>query len=138
MSNMHSGNTLSRHPLGPYSHPLALSKRDGRTREARLMRDTRAALTAHVGGNPSVTQRLLIDRAVQLTIRVATMDRKFAETEVQTEHDSRTYLAWTGSLSRILRDLGLQAVDPDEHLTPAERHARWIASVSQPVKQNAA
>jgi hypothetical protein len=103
-----------------------------------LMRDTRAALTAHVGGNPSVTQRLLIDRAVQLTIRVATMDRKFAETEVQTEHDSRTYLAWTGSLSRILRDLGLQAVHPDEHLTPAERHARWIASVSQPVKQNAA
>jgi hypothetical protein len=134
-----SANTAVSTPLGPYSHPLALSKRDGRTREARLMRDTRAALTAHVGGNPSVTQRLLIDRAVQLTIRVATMDRKFAETEVQTEHDSRTYLAWTGSLSRILRDLGLQGVAPDEHLTPAERHRRWVASLPPlPAGQDAA
>jgi hypothetical protein len=73
------------------------------------MRDTRTALIAHVGGNPSVTQELRIDRAVQLIVRMAAMDRKFVETEVQTEHDSRTYLAWTGRLLRILRDLGLEA-----------------------------
>ena len=27
------------------------------------------------------------------------MDRKFAETGAQTDHDSRTYLAWSNSLS---------------------------------------
>ena len=73
------------------------------------MRETRAALVAHVGGNPSATQKATIERAVQLTLRVATMDRKFAETGEQTEHDSRTYLAWSGSLSRVLRDLGMKA-----------------------------
>jgi hypothetical protein len=40
--------------LGPYSRTAILSKLDGRTREARLMRGTRAALIAHVGGKPSV------------------------------------------------------------------------------------
>jgi len=73
------------------------------------MSETRAALVAHVGGNPSATQKAIIERAVQLTLRVATMDRKFAETGEQTEHDSRTYLAWNGSLSRVLRDLGMKA-----------------------------
>ncbi len=95
--------------MSPYSRPNALAKLDGRTREARLMRDTRAEMIAHVGGHPSATQRALIERAVQLSLRIAMMDRKFAEQGVQTEHDSRTYLAWSGSLSRALRDLGLKA-----------------------------
>ncbi len=72
------------------------------------MREVRSELTAHVGGAPSATQRVLIERAVQLTLRLAIMDTKFGETGVQTEHDSRTYLAWSGSLSRAMRDLGLK------------------------------
>ena len=115
------------HTIGPYSRPAALAKRDGRTREARLMRDTRAALTAHVGGTPSITQAMLIDRAVQLTIRIAAMDRKFAETEIQTDHDSRTYLAWTGSLSRLLRDLGMNAA-PQPVKTIAQHLAEKAAA----------
>lgn len=83
---------------------------DGRTKEGRLVRDTRAALVAHIGGSPSATQRALIERAVQLALRISAMDRKYADTGVQTEHDSRTYLAWSASLSRALRDLGMKAV----------------------------
>jgi hypothetical protein len=97
-------------PLGPYSRPGALAKMDGRTKEARLVRETRAALLAHVGAAPSATQRALIDRAVQLTLRVSVMDRKFAEDVTPTEHDTRTYLAWSNSLSRALRDLGMKGV----------------------------
>ena len=56
--------------VGPYSKPATLAKLDGRTREARLMRDTRAALTRHVGGSPSATQRMLVERAATLSLHV--------------------------------------------------------------------
>ena len=94
-------------PLGPYSRPTVLAKRDQRTREARLLREARAELTAHVGGNPSATQRALIDQAAQLRLRLACMDRKFAESGTFTEHDSRTYLAWSNSYTRTLLRLGV-------------------------------
>ncbi len=106
----------------PYSRPAALAKLDGRTKEGRLVRDTRAAMTAHIGGAPSATQRALIERAVQLTLRIATMDRKFAQTGEQTELDSRTYLAWSASLSRVLRDLGMKSV-AERPRTLADIHA---------------
>jgi hypothetical protein len=96
--------------INPYSRPHVLAKLDGRTREAKLMAETRAALIAHVGGNPSAVQAVMIEQAVQLRLRIATMDRRFAETGQQTEHDSRTYLSWVGSLARVLSRLGLQAV----------------------------
>ena len=98
--------------IGPYSRPPALAKMDGRTREARLMRDTRKALFQHVGGKPSATQALVIDRIVNLTLRVATMDRKFAEAGTMTEHDTGTYLAWSAALSRLTRQLGLAGTPP--------------------------
>jgi hypothetical protein len=49
---------------------------DGRSREGRLMRHLEAELTAHVGGNPSVVERALIERAVWQTLRVAVYDAK--------------------------------------------------------------
>jgi hypothetical protein len=74
------------------------------------MRGTRAALIAHVGGKPSAVQQTLIERACQLQIRIAMMDRDFADSGVQTDHDSRTYLAWSNSLTRTMRELGVKAV----------------------------
>lgn len=92
--------------LPPYSRPNALAKIDGRTREARLMREARAELVAHVGGTPSATQRVLIERAVQLTLQIAMLDAKQAGGGL-TEHDGRTYLAWTNTLTRLMRQLGM-------------------------------
>jgi hypothetical protein len=66
------------------------------------------ALLTHVGGRPSVVQQTLIERACQLQIRIALMDRNFANGFEQTEHDSRTYLAWSNSLTRTLRELGIE------------------------------
>jgi hypothetical protein len=96
--------------LRPRSTPADLAKLDGRTREARLMRELRAELVSHVGGKPSATQMALIDQATQLRLRLATMDRDFAETGDMTGHDSRTYLAWSNSYARLLRHLGLKGV----------------------------
>jgi hypothetical protein len=104
--------------LGPYSQTAILSKLDGRTREARLMRGTRSALTAHVGGKPSIVEQTLIERACQLQIRIAMMDRDFASGCAQTEHDSRTYLAWSNSLTRTLRELGVNAAPAPKDSRP--------------------
>lgn len=94
--------------IGPYSRPTALAKLDGRTREARLMRQVRAELTAHVGGNPSATQRQLIERCAWLSLHVAQLDARTAEGRALTDHDSRQYLAWSNTLTRTLRQLGLE------------------------------
>ena len=101
-----------------------LAKLDGRTREAALMRRTRGELTAHVGGQPSATQRALIERAVNLTVRLALMDAKFAAGTGQSDHDSRTYLSWSNALTKTLRQLGLQPaakrpISLQEHLAGA-------------------
>ena len=94
--------------IGPYSRPKAIAKLDGRTREAKLMRETRAALLAHLGDMPSTTQRAMVEQACQLVLRLGVMDRRFAETGAMTAHDSRTYLAWANSYTRLLGRLGLE------------------------------
>lgn len=94
--------------ITPYSRPATLAKLDGRTREARLMRDVRAELVAHVGGLRSAAQRMLIEQIVQLRLRIATMDRRFVQAGAMTDHDSRTYLAWSAHLVRAMRALGLK------------------------------
>jgi hypothetical protein len=109
--------------VGPYSRHARLSKQDGRTREARLVKSLREELNAHVGGKPSVTEELLISQACDLQLRIAVMNRKFMATGVFTEHDSRTFLAWNNSLARLLRQLGLkpaktQTLSPVEAMKP--------------------
>ena len=96
--------------VGPYSRPAALAKLDGRTRAARLLRDTRRALLAHVGETPSATERALVDRATMLTVHLALMDEKaLRDVNGFSERDGRQYLAWSNSLERALRRLGLDA-----------------------------
>jgi hypothetical protein len=86
-----------------------LAKLDQRTREARLIRETRAGLVQHVGGSPTVPQRMLIERACHLTLRIALMDQRLSETGLQTEHDTKVYLGWGNALSRLLRQIGMKS-----------------------------
>jgi hypothetical protein len=107
--------------IGPYSRPHILAKLDGRTKEAMLMRRTRAQLIEHVGGSPSAVELALIDRAVALTLRVAQLDAEIAQGEAQSSHDHRHYLAWSNSLTRTLAKLDAKKVEPSgpslaEHL----------------------
>jgi hypothetical protein len=80
--------------------------RDGRTRDARLVRDTRRRLIEHVGGNPTGPQRLLIERAAMLALRCAQMDADLAAGRAV---DDERYLAATGALARIMARLGMRA-----------------------------
>jgi len=94
--------------IGPYSNPGSLAKLDGRTREAALMRRVRADLVAHVGGSPNAAQRLLIERAVILSLRVAQIDARILAGGVLTAHDNDHAIAWHNALRRTIAALGLE------------------------------
>ena len=115
--------------LGPYSNCATLAKLDGRTKEARLVKSLRDELTAHVGGSPSTTQRLLIDQAVQLQLRLSLMDKDGGRTGEMTERNQVQYLAWSGALTRLLRQLGLNAAPKP---APTLAAIDWSASRARP------
>ena len=81
-----------------------------------------------VYGAPSLERRQHDDAASRHD-----MDRRFAATHTMSEHASRQYLAWAGSLRRALQTLGMAATPPPvpaamtlaEHLAlrAAEREA---------------
>ena len=94
--------------LKPNSRRHRLGYLDGRTYEAKLYYRFREDLTAHVGGAPSITQSAIIERCAWIRVQLALMDAKIADGSL-TEHDSRSYLAWANTLSRLLAKLGLDA-----------------------------
>jgi hypothetical protein len=93
--------------LKPYSRPVALASIDGRSRESVMLRKLRADLVAHVGGNPSATQRAVIERACMLSLHLHLLDEKILK-EGMSEHDSRSYLAWSNALARTMTRLGMK------------------------------
>ncbi|MGI4951185.1 MAG: hypothetical protein ACRYGM_05220 [Janthinobacterium lividum] len=72
------------------------------------MRVARAEMVAHLGGKPSATQLVLVDEAAWIRLHLAQLKAKTAAGHQMTEHDSRHYMAWSNSLSRLMRQLGLQ------------------------------
>jgi hypothetical protein len=94
--------------LGAHSRPHNLAKIDQRTREAALLRRVREELTAHVGGNPSAVERVLIERCCWVQLRLAMLDKKLASGRDFTEIDSNVYLAWANTLARTLVRLGVK------------------------------
>jgi hypothetical protein len=94
--------------LGPHSRPDKLQIIDGRLAEAQLMAHIRAELTQHLGGKPSATQKILIDRAAALSLRIHLMDRECARSGEMSERNGRQYLAWSNSLTRTMSLIGLE------------------------------
>jgi hypothetical protein len=102
--------------IGPHSRPHMLAKLDQRTRQARYLRETVAALTEHVG-TPTVVQRMLIQRAAALSLKLAMLDAE----PTLSEHDMRAYSAWQNHLRLMLRELGVTA--------PPEREPQGLADL---------
>lgn len=69
------------------------------------MRRVRAEFTAAVGGQPDAFQRVLIERAVMLSLRIAQIDAMILAGQPLTEHDSNFAIAWNGKLRLVLADL---------------------------------
>ncbi len=94
--------------LGPHSRPGVLALIDGRRAEARLMQSVRDDLSRHLGGAPTVPQKMIIDRCAALTLRLHLMDRAAGQDGAMSEKNAREYLCWNNSLTRLLRELGMQ------------------------------
>jgi hypothetical protein len=106
--------------LGPHSRPDKLQIIDGRLAEAKLMACVREELSQHLGGKPSATQKILIDRAAALSLRLHLMDRETARSGgVMTDRNGRQYLAWNNSLTRLLTQIGLESASA-RPLSPSE------------------
>jgi hypothetical protein len=117
-------------PISPHSRPGKLALIDGRRAEARRMKEIRSELTRHLGGTPSVTQRMMIDRVAMLTLRMELMDANALQTGNFTENDARVYLAWNNTVSKMLRHLGLK-----ETAAPPRTLADHIATAKDTTRQ---
>ncbi len=49
----------------------------------------------------------MIERAAWLSLHVAQLDAKAAAGGALTDHDHRAYLAWSNTLTKLLRHLGM-------------------------------
>ena len=71
------------------------------------MKAVEAELTAHVGGQPSVAEQMLIRLAALKALRVALMAPQIMTSEAIDERADRQFLAWCNSLRRDLDTLGI-------------------------------
>ena len=96
-----------RHPIGAHARLFTFAKLDKRRKEAWFMTRVRRNLTEHVG-NPSFVQRLLIERAAVLMLRLALFDQKVVDNEPIPLHSDQWIIAWQNALTRILATLGIK------------------------------
>ena len=71
------------------------------------MARVRKNLVEHVG-SPSFVQRLLIERAAVLMLRLALFDQKIVDNEPIPLHSDQWIIAWQNSLTRTLVALGVK------------------------------
>jgi hypothetical protein len=89
----------------------------------------RAEMAAHIGGAPSASQRVLIDRCAWLRLHVMLLDEKVAGGKPLTPHDQRAYLAFSNSLVRAMREFGMKpAAAPTKTL---QQHLAELATLSE-------
>lgn len=99
--------------IGPYSRPDRWAKHDGRKTEGKILQEVREQLTRHVGGSPSITQRLLIERTAWLVLHISMLDGRALQDGGFSPHATKEYLAWANTLRRSLVALGLKGAEAE-------------------------
>ncbi len=106
--------TRKRYGIGPHVRRLRPEVLDGRTRLGREIRDTRRAIVAALGGEKALTphQRLLVDRAVEKSVRCAMIFDRMVEDGDLAGESERRYIWYANSLRRDLTALGITKAVP--------------------------
>lgn len=100
-----------RYELGPHSRLFsrgAIGRMNGNSVEAKFIKTIEAALVAHLGGSPSVAQKLLIRRVARAMLQLELLDLKHP----LTDHDLRLASSLDGRVRCGLKVLGMQATPP--------------------------
>jgi hypothetical protein len=103
--------------MPPHSRLLQRGCVDGRTREAKFLAAIRAELTEQVGGNPTPSERAIIDRVSWLRLHLTLLDEKVGAGGILSDHDVRHYLAYNNAVVRAMARLGAKKAEP---LSPFE------------------
>jgi hypothetical protein len=94
---------------GPFSRAFRKGAIDQRSWEGRFLATARHHMAEHIGGNPTIAQRVLIDRIAWLMLHCHLLDQRIASGSAWGENDRKCYLAFSNSLIRSLREIGLEA-----------------------------
>jgi hypothetical protein len=99
--------------IRPYSRlfdrgVLAGSAIDGRSVQGKYARNLEIELIQHVGGAPSIAQKLLIDQAIKIRLQLDALGEKL-DSGAWTEHDRRTFGGLMNCFRLTLRDIGLKS-----------------------------
>lgn len=85
--------------IGPFSKLDRIMKADGRTHIARLLKEVRASLTEHLGGEPTATEALLVHSiSVKVVRRLALLDESVL---TDLGSDRHQWLAWSNSCTAL-------------------------------------
>ena len=87
---------------------------DMRSKHGRLLKTIRKEILAHLtaqGGEPTIIQRSLAERAAQLELKLAMYDEKQLAGTFS-DYDSKVYFAAVGSLRRLYKEIGLAKPSP--------------------------
>jgi hypothetical protein len=104
---------------------------DARTKPGRAVRMLRLRLLSHLGPKPSQTALVLVEQLLQLKLRLSIMDANFVEAGGKlSAHDTHTYLAWSNSLVRGLKQLGLDGFSAEAAPSLADALAAGCAQVA--------
>ena len=113
----------NRRTVGPYCRSLERGVLgdgiNGRSREGKFLRRVEAELVAHVGGNPSFPQTLLIRRVSRAMLRLELMDSKLDGPD-WTDHDGRVFGGLSNSVRLMLRELGIKHAPASRKLSVLE------------------
>ncbi len=83
-------------------------KVDGRSKDGRFLAQIERELVAQIGGQPSMTEKLLIRRLARGMLRLELLDEKMTDGQ-WTDHDARTFGGLTNAVRLLARELGLRA-----------------------------
>jgi hypothetical protein len=99
----------------------SLAGLDGRSKSARLVRQLEGQLIEHLGGNPTVPQKLLIERVCKMKLQLDALEEKLAEGH-WSPHDQRTYSGLNNAFRLALTTL-------DKMKAPGRRRAPPLEEV---------
>jgi hypothetical protein len=79
-----------------------------RSREGELYRRVVRQLRDHIGGRPSAAEEMLIGRIAFVQVHLAHIDERALQDGGLSPHATREYLAWSNTVAKLLRSLGLK------------------------------